>query len=60
MNYLKKIFILMNFYRKRKGKCDQKRNLRQNTVCLDQQNYASQENFTQPLVVMVEKFRRSV
>ena len=30
------------------------------TVCLEQRNYASQENFTQSLVVMVETFRRSV
>ena len=27
--------------------------------CLEQQSYASQENFTQQLVVMVETFRRS-
>ena len=36
-----------------------KNNLRQNTVCLEQQAYASQENCIQPLVVMVETFRRS-
>ena len=29
------------------------------TVCLEQQIYASQANFTQPLVVMVETMRRS-
>ena len=33
--------------------------LQQNTVCLVQQIYASQENFIQTLVVMVEPFRRS-
>ena len=34
-------------------------NLQQTTVCLEQQIYASQENFTQPLVLIVETFRRS-
>ena len=29
------------------------------TVCLEQQIYASKYNFTQPLVVMLETFRRS-
>ena len=33
--------------------------IQQNTVCLEQQIYASQEYFTQPLVVMGETFRRS-
>ena len=33
--------------------------LQQNFECLEQQIYASQENFTQPLVAMVETFRRS-
>ena len=28
-------------------------------MCLEQQVYASQENLTQPLVVMVETFKRS-
>ena len=45
---------------KKTQKCNHKRNLQQNTLCLDQQNNYSQENFTQPLVVMVETFRRSV
>ena len=31
----------------------------QNILCLEQQIYASQENFKQPLVVMVETFTRS-
>ena len=35
-----------------------KKKLRQNTVSLKQQIYAGQENFPQPLVVMVETFRR--
>ena len=52
-------FISLNFYRKREWKCDHKRNIRQNIVCLDQQINASQEKFTQSLVVMVETFRRS-
>ena len=37
----------------------QKNNLRPNTVYLEQKNYAIKQNFTQPLVVMVETFRRS-
>ena len=37
----------------------QKQNVQQNTICLEQQYYASQESFTPPLVVMVETFRRS-
>ena len=36
-----------------------KKNWQQNTVCLEQQIYASREHFTQPLVVMVETFWRS-
>ena len=36
-----------------------KKNLQQNNVCFEQQIYASQETFTQPLVVMVDTFRRS-
>ena len=36
-----------------------KKKIRQNTVFLEQQIYASQGNFTQPLVVIVETFRRS-
>ena len=31
----------------------------QDTVCLEQKMYASQEKFTQPLVLMVDTFRRS-
>ena len=37
----------------------QKQNVKHNTICLEQQYYASQESFTPPLVVMVETFRRS-
>ena len=40
-------------------KCDQKEYLQQNTVSLEQKVYAKKENITQPLVVMVEAFRRS-
>ena len=36
-----------------------KQKVRQNTICLEQQFYTSQDIFTQPLVVMVETFRRS-
>ena len=52
-------FISSNFYTKTAWKCDQNTNLRQYTVCLEHQIYASQENFTQPLSVMVETLRRS-
>ena len=40
-------------------KIKQKNNVQQNTACLEQKIYASQEYFTQPLVVMVEIFIRS-
>ena len=39
---------------------DQKVNQQQNTVCLEQQIYASPENFTPTLFVVLETFRRSV
>ena len=38
---------------------DQKVNQRQNTVVLEQQIYASPENFTPTLLVLLETFRRS-
>ena len=37
----------------------QKRNLQQNTLGLEQQIYTSPENVTQALLVMLETFRRS-
>ena len=37
----------------------QKVNQRQNTVCLEQQIYASPKNFTPTLLVMLETFKRS-
>ena len=57
------ITVALNFLEllhKRSWKCTQKNNLQQNTVCLEQQIYASPGNFTQPLVVIVETFRRSM
>ena len=39
---------------------DQKVNQQQNTICLEQQTYASPENFTPTLLVMLETFGRSV
>ena len=39
---------------------DQPINSQQNTECLEQQFYASPENFTPALLVMLETFRRSV
>ena len=59
---LKKIPFAPHFLKlllKKNMKMQQKKSLQQNTVSLEQQMYASQENFTQPLVVMVETFRRS-
>ena len=54
MNNFNKIpYKFLNFYTKRDWKCDHKKNLRQNTLCLEQPIYASQENCTQPLFVMV-------
>ena len=38
---------------------DQKVNQPENTVCLEQQIYASTENFTPTLLVVLETFRRS-
>ena len=56
-NTLKYTILLKYPYKynnKRMRKC------KPNTVCLEQKNYASQELFSQPLVMMVETFRRSV
>ena len=50
---------LLELLHKRAWQFNQKKKLWQNTACLQQQIYTSQENFTQPLVVMVETFRRS-
>ena len=50
---------IMNFYQKNLQNLDQKVNQLQNTVCLQQQIYASPENFTPTLLVMLETFRRS-
>ena len=52
-------FISLNIYTKRAWKCTKKTNLQQNTICLEQQIYADQENFTQPMVLMDETFRKS-
>ena len=49
----------LEFLHKKSVNIRHKINLRQNTVGQEQQIYASKENFTQPLVVMVETFRRS-
>ena len=38
---------------------DHKINQPQNTVCLEQKNYAIPENLTPTLLVMLETFRRS-
>ena len=54
------IVVLQPGYKKNTQNLDQKFNQRQNTVCLEQQIYASQENFTPTLLVMLETFRRSV
>ena len=60
MHSLKKCFIFINFYKKKDVKMRPKREFMTNTACLDQQIYPSQKSFTQPLVGMIETFRRSV
>ena len=50
------VLLFINFQQK---KLDQKVNEQQNTVCLEQQIYASPENFTPAMLVMLETFRRS-
>ena len=49
----------LDLYTKRARKRKPKKDLQQNTMCLEQQIYDRQESFTQPLVVMVETFRRT-
>ena len=49
----------MKFLPKNMQNLDQKVNQRQNTVCLEQQIYASLKNFTPTLLLMLETFRRS-
>ena len=44
---------------KNRQNLDQKVNQQQNTVCLEQQIYASSENFTPTQLGMLESFRRS-
>ena len=51
---------IMNFYHKSTQNLDQKENQQQITVCLEQQIYASPENLTSTLLVMLETFGRSV
>ena len=53
------LYILELLYQKN-GKMQQKGDLQQNTVCLNQQIYPSPENFAQPFVVMVGTFRMYV
>ena len=48
----------MNFTKKSQN-LDQKVNPQQNTVCLEQTNYASPKKFTPALLVMLETLRRS-
>ena len=49
--------LLPPYYQQQKRQTlDQKVNQRQNTVCLEQQIYASPDNFTPMLLVMLETF----
>ena len=57
-NFIQPWFQVKRIYKKKTVQIGQKK-LQQNTVRLEQQIYASQDDFTQPLVVMVETFRRS-
>ena len=52
-------YYSLNFYPKNTQNLDQKVNQQQNTVCLNQQIYASPHDFTPTLLVMLETFRRS-
>ena len=53
------VLVATVFYQKNTQNSDQKVNQRQNTVCLEQQIYASPENFTPTLLEVLETFRRS-
>ena len=61
LSKLKNTFALqlLDLLYKRACMFDKKKKLRQNTVCLKQPIYTSQENFTKPVVVMVDTFRMS-
>ena len=48
------------FYKKNTKKLDEKVNSQQNIVCLEQQIYASPENFRQSLLVMLKTLRMLV
>ena len=59
MDQLTAVLLFTKLSQQNMRKLDQKFNQRQNTLCLELQIYASPENFTPTLLVMLEKFRRS-
>ena len=59
MGQLTTVLLFIELLPKNTRNLDQKVDQRQNTVCLEQQIYASPENFTPTLLVMLETFRRS-
>ena len=59
MGQVTTVLLLLNFNQKNMLNLDQKVNQQWNTVCLEQQIYASPENFTPTLLVMLETFSRS-
>ena len=59
MDLLTTVQLFIDPLTKKHAKIGPKINHRQNTVCLEQQIYASPENLTPTLLVMLETFRRS-
>ena len=59
MGQLTTVLLFIELLQKNTRNLDQKVNQRQNTICLEQKNYASPENFTPTLLVMLETFRMS-
>ena len=59
MGQLTTVLLFIELFPKKYANMDQKVNQRQNTVGLEQQIYASPDNFTPTLLVMLETFRRS-
>ena len=53
------LYFLERLHKQNVWKCNPKK-LWQNAICMEQQIYTSLQIFTQPLVVMVKTFRRSL
>ena len=59
MGQLTTFLLFIELFPKKYANMDEKVNQRQNTVGLEQQIYASPDNFTPTLLVMLETFRMS-